>query len=110
MYTSYYCSARAISMLIPLILIHALSSEAQNSSSWPIQNSGYTDVVQWDHYSWIVNGERIFIFGGEMHPFRLPVPEMWEDIMQKMKAGGMNTMSFYSHWGFHEDSQGKLDL
>jgi beta-galactosidase GanA len=99
-----------MSLLIPLIFIHALFSEAQYGSSWPIQNSGYTDVVQWDHYSWIVNGERIYIFGGEMHPFRLPVPEMWEDIMQKMKAGGMNAMSFYSHWGFHEDIQGKLDL
>jgi beta-galactosidase len=58
----------------------------------------------------MVNGERIFLFGGEMHPWRLPVPEMWEDILQKIKAAGLNSMSFYSHWGYHASTPDTLDF
>lgn len=76
---------------------------------WPVRSTGLTDAVQWDHYSYIVRGQRVFLFGGEMHPFRIPVPEVWEDILQKMKAMGMNAMSFYSHWGYHEPTPGQLD-
>lgn len=27
---------------------------------------------------------------GEFHAFRLPVPDLWLDIFQKMKAAGLN--------------------
>ncbi|KAL2847768.1 glycoside hydrolase superfamily [Aspergillus pseudoustus] len=72
------------------------------ASEWPVRDTGLGDTtVQWDHYSLIYNGERLFSFGGEFHPFRIPVPEIWVDIMEKIKAAGLNTMSFYNHWGFH---------
>lgn len=82
------------------ILPHSLAFTSD--SEWPIRDTGLGDkTVQWDHYSLIYNGERLFSFGGEFHPFRIPVPELWVDIMEKIKASGMNTMSFYNHWGFH---------
>jgi beta-galactosidase GanA len=34
----------------------------------------------------IVNGERLFLWSGEVHYWRLPVPELWIDILQKIKA------------------------
>lgn len=71
------------------------------TETWPIRDTGLGKTVQWDHYSLIYNGERLFSFGGEFHPFRIPVPELWVDILEKIKASGMNTMSFYNHWGFH---------
>lgn len=79
--------------------------------TWPIRDTGLGDrTVQWDHYSLIYNGERVFSFGGEFHPFRLPVPEMWVDVMEKIKAMGLNTVSFYSHWGYHAPRNNTLDL
>lgn len=45
-----------------------------------------------------------------MHPFRLPVPELWEDILQKIKATGMRMVSIYTHWGFHAPSPDKVDF
>jgi hypothetical protein len=30
---------------------------------------------------------------GEFHTFRLPVPDLWPDILQKMKAAGLNAVS-----------------
>ncbi|KAJ5832920.1 beta-galactosidase B [Penicillium riverlandense] len=92
-----------------LLLCCAIIAARADDSDWPIKSTNYTDTVQWDHYSYFINGQRAFLFGGEMHPFRLPVPELWEDILQKMKAMGMNTMSFYSLWGYHEPVPGKVD-
>lgn len=91
-----------------ILLCHIVSAAV--AQTWPISSTGYTDAVQWDHYSYIIRGQRTFLFGGEMHPFRIPVPELWEDVLQKMKAMGMNSLSFYSHWGFHEELESQVDF
>jgi beta-galactosidase GanA len=67
-------------------------------------------MVEWDHFSLIFNDERIYIFGGEMHTFRLPVPELWLDIMQKVKAMGMRSLSVYFHWGYHMPTPSDVDM
>lgn len=54
----------------------------------------------------MVRGERIMIYGGEFHPYRLPVPDLWLDIFQKVKALGFNTVSFYTHWALLEGEPG----
>lgn len=54
----------------------------------------------------MLNGERLMIFSGEFHPFRLPVPGLWLDIFQKVKALGFNTVSFYVDWALLEGKQG----
>ncbi|KAL3483498.1 glycoside hydrolase superfamily [Aspergillus germanicus] len=93
---------RALTALTYALYFSSLPSSLATNSKWPIRDTGLGDkTVQWDHYSLIYNGERLFSFGGEFHPFRIPVPEIWVDIMEKIKASGMNTMSFYNHWGFH---------
>ncbi|KAK3953952.1 glycoside hydrolase [Pseudoneurospora amorphoporcata] len=45
-----------------------------------------------------------------MHPFRLPVPELWEDVLQKVKAMGMRMISIYTHWGFHAQTPDQVDF
>jgi beta-galactosidase len=55
-------------------------------------DDGLTDKVSWDKYSLKVNGERVFIFAGEFHYQRLPVPELWLDVFQKFKAHGLNAV------------------
>lgn len=96
----------ASSVLLPLLS----QIPATTAQEWPVQDSGYTDAVQWDHYSFIVNGKRVYVFGGEMHPFRLPVPELWKDIVQKTKALGFNTFSFYTNWFFHNPHPNQTDF
>ncbi|EPS35567.1 hypothetical protein H072_11078 [Dactylellina haptotyla CBS 200.50] len=73
-------------------------------------NNGYTDVVSWDSYSLIVNGERILIFSGEFHYPRLPVPDLWTDVLQKFKANGLNAISIYIFWNYHSPRQGVFDF
>jgi hypothetical protein len=66
------------------------------------------NIVTWDNYSLSINGERLMIFSGEFHPFRLPVPSLWVDVFQKVKALGLNTVSFYVDWAQLEGKPGKF--
>ncbi|RDW84730.1 glycoside hydrolase family 35 protein [Coleophoma cylindrospora] len=73
-------------------------------------DDGLTDYVTWDPYSLSINGSRVFIFGGEFHYQRMPVPEMWPDIFQKYKASGLNALSVYFFWSYHSASKGTFDF
>jgi len=67
-------------------------------------------AIAWDRHSLIVDGKREMIFAGEMHPFRLPSPSLWRDVLQKMKASGLNAVSFYFSWGYHSAKPGHYDF
>ena len=49
--------------------------------------------VTYDSYSLMVDGQRVLIYSGEVHPFRLPSPSLWLDVLQKIKAAGFNAIS-----------------
>ncbi|GKZ39815.1 hypothetical protein AbraIFM66950_001273 [Aspergillus brasiliensis] len=66
------------------------------------------NIVTWDNRSLMINGERLMIFSGEFHPFRLPSPGLWLDIFQKVKALGFNTVSFYANWALLEGKRGNF--
>ncbi|KAL1878815.1 hypothetical protein VTK73DRAFT_7468 [Phialemonium thermophilum] len=69
-----------------------------------------TDAVTWDKYSLSVNGDRVFINAAEFHYQRLPVPVLWLDVFQKLKANGFNTVSIYFFWSYHSPSKGVYDF
>ncbi|KAF7303052.1 Beta-galactosidase [Mycena kentingensis (nom. inval.)] len=73
-------------------------------------NNGLTDAVEWDDYSFFLLSHRVFIQSGEFHMWRLPVPSLWRDVVQKIKAGGLNTISVYFHWALSEPRAGHVDL
>ncbi|KAF2018726.1 glycoside hydrolase family 35 protein [Aaosphaeria arxii CBS 175.79] len=64
------------------------------------------DIVTWDEDSLFVNGERLLLYSGEVHPYRLPVPDLHRDIFQKIKALGYNGVSFYVDWALLEGKPG----
>ena len=47
----------------------------------------------------MIDGRRQLIWAAEIHAFRLPSPDLWRDILQKMKASGFNTVAVYFDWG-----------
>lgn len=55
-----------------------------------------TTEVTWDSHSLCIQGQRVFIFSGEFHYQRLPVPELWLDVFQKFKANGLNSVTYVS--------------
>ena len=48
-------------------------------------------------------------YSGEVHPFRLPVPSLFLDVFQKIKALGYNGVSFYTDWALLEGKQGEFN-
>jgi hypothetical protein len=66
--------------------------------------------VGWDPYSLTVGGKRVVVWSGEIHPFRLPDPAQWRDVIQKMKALGFNGVSFYFDWAYHSPAPGVYDF
>ncbi|KAF8551280.1 glycoside hydrolase family 35 protein [Imleria badia] len=75
-----------------------------------LTGNGRTNDVLWDKYSLVLKGQRIFIHSGEFHPFRLPVPGLWLDILQKIKAAGFNAISVYTHMALINPSPGVIDF
>ncbi|OAA46981.1 beta-galactosidase [Metarhizium rileyi] len=66
------------------------------------------DFVTWDEHSLFIHGERAMMFSGEVHPFRLPVPSLYLDVLEKIKALGFNMVSFYVDWALLEGKKGEF--
>ncbi|THZ30687.1 putative beta-galactosidase [Aureobasidium pullulans] len=84
----------------------ALKKQNLNDLIKPYKRELLQDLVTWDEHSLFVRGERIMLYSGEFHPFRLPVPSLWLDVFQKIKALGYNGVSFYVDWALVEGKQG----
>ncbi|KGF83310.1 beta-galactosidase [Massilia sp. JS1662] len=75
-----------------------------------VRPRGAPQAVGWDRYSLTVGGKRTVVWSGEIHPFRLPDPAQWRDVIQKMKALGFNGVSFYFDWAYHSPAPGVYDF
>src|SRR3954466_3616463 len=69
-----------------------------------------THTVTWDKNSLMIDGKRLYVWSGEFHPFRLPNPDLWRDILQKMKANGYDAVSIYVDWAYHSPKPGVYDF
>lgn len=61
--------------------------------------------VSFDVRSFKIDGERINIWSGEFHYWRLLDVNGWCDIFQKMRAHGYNAVSLYLFWGLHQSEE-----
>ncbi|KAJ7237206.1 glycoside hydrolase family 35 protein [Mycena haematopus] len=66
--------------------------------------------VTWDEYSLIINGSRVNVFSGEVHPYRMPSQSLHLDVFQKVKSLGFNAISAYFFWGIHEPKRGEISF
>src|SRR5256885_13226850 len=69
-----------------------------------------THQITFDRYSLMLDGQRVFVWSGEFHPFRLPSPDLWRDVLQKMKASGYTAVSIYFDWNYHSPAPGVYDF
>jgi hypothetical protein len=74
-------------------------------------NDSRPHTVTWDDRSFFVDGERILIFSGEIHHWRVPAPAQWRELLQLLRAAGFNAVSFYFFWGLHQSApEGPFDF
>jgi hypothetical protein len=56
-----------------------------------------------------LDGKRTFLYDGELHYFRVR-PELWRPGLERMVAAGMNAVSTYVPWVWHEPTEGDFDF
>ncbi|CBI35944.3 unnamed protein product, partial [Vitis vinifera] len=65
-----------------------------------------TASVSYDRRAIVINGQRRILISGSIH-YPRSSPEMWPDLIQKAKEGGLDVIQTYVFWNGHEPSQGK---
>lgn len=64
----------------------AIAGKPQNYIQPYRRGEPLQDIVTWDEHSLLIRGERVMLYSGEFHPFRLPVrpPEtrQWLSLQQ----------------------------
>ncbi|MEU1195000.1 beta-galactosidase [Streptomyces sp. NPDC005813] len=113
-------SAFAGSAALGFSLSGSVSSEASAAGRAPLAPTGpapgppaadgRTHTVGFDRYSMLVDGRRLVLWSGEVHPFRLPSPSLWRDVLEKLRAHGYNTISIYVSWNYHSAAPGSYDF
>ncbi|KAF8320898.1 glycoside hydrolase family 35 protein [Clavulina sp. PMI_390] len=118
---------------IASLLPSNLAQSAKDNSALyhvPIGSPGFqhnhsSAAVTFDQHSLFLDGKRVFLYGGEYHPWRSPTgPVLWRDVLEKMKvsvvqnsliwgeldAAGFSGISIYLHWGATAFTETDLDF
>ncbi|PKU73719.1 Beta-galactosidase 1 [Dendrobium catenatum] len=56
-----------------------------------------------------IDGQRRVLFSGSIH-YPRSTPEMWPDLMQKAKEGGLDAIETYVFWNAHEPQRGQYNF
>ncbi|EGX95058.1 beta-galactosidase, putative [Cordyceps militaris CM01] len=98
----------ALAMPVVQSLVLGGRNQAYSIIHEPAKRELLQDLITWDDKSLFIRGERALMFSGEFHPFRLPVPSLYLDVFQKIKAMGFNMVSFYVDWALLEGKPGEF--
>ncbi|HDZ22326.1 hypothetical protein LCGC14_0203740 [marine sediment metagenome] len=66
-------------------------------------------TVTFDDNSLLIDDQRVWLVSGSIHYFRVP-SELWRDRLLKAKRAGLNCISTYVAWNFHEPIEGQWDM
>ncbi len=59
---------------------------------------------------WRIDGTPALLQAGEFHYFRLPHPNLWAAVLQRMRGGGLNTVVIPFPWAYHSPAAGWYDF
>ncbi|CAL9155385.1 unnamed protein product [Musa hybrid cultivar] len=66
-------------------------------------------TVTYDHRALVIDGTRRVLISGSIH-YPRSTPEMWPDLIEKSKNGGLDVVETYVFWNLHEPVQGQYDF
>ncbi|GMY10357.1 beta-galactosidase 8 [Fagus crenata] len=82
---------------------------------WMLATTSFSANVSYDHRALVIDGKRRVLMSGSIH-YPRSTPEMWPDLVQKSKDGGLDVIETYLFWNLHEpvrnqyDFEGRKDL
>jgi beta-galactosidase len=75
----------------------------------PEMNKTSSHTFQLGNAEFLLDGKPFQIRSGEIHPNRIP-KEHWRHRLRMAKAMGLNTVSTYVFWSYHEIAEGQFDF
>jgi beta-galactosidase GanA len=102
--------ARVALLSAVLALVAATLSAVAGPAATSTAEEAPVHTITFDKYSLMIDGQRTVIWSGEFHYWRLASPDLWRDMLQKMKAEGYNAVSIYLDWAYHSPKQGVYDF
>ena len=66
-------------------------------------------MVELKDGQFVIDGKPFYMLSGEIHYYRMP-PKMWDVHLKRAKEAGLNTVSSYIPWGWHEYEEGRFDF
>ncbi|KAL8130681.1 hypothetical protein V2J09_019836 [Rumex salicifolius] len=74
-----------------------------------LATTSFAANVSYDHRALLIDGRRRVIVSGSIH-YPRSTPEMWPDLIQKSKEGGLDMIETYVFWNLHEPVRGQYDF
>ncbi|CAN1249628.1 Beta-galactosidase 8 [Linum perenne] len=65
--------------------------------------------VSYDHRALVIDGKRRMLISGSIH-YPRSTPDMWPDLIQKSKDGGVDVIETYVFWNVHEPVQNQYNF
>ncbi|PNX67115.1 beta-galactosidase 8-like protein, partial [Trifolium pratense] len=62
--------------------------------------------VDYDHRALVIDGKRKVLISGSIH-YPRSTPQMWPELIQKSKDGGLDVIETYVFWNLHEPVKGQ---
>ncbi|GLT33486.1 hypothetical protein SLA2020_080720 [Shorea laevis] len=63
-------------------------------------------TVTYDHRALVIDGKRWVLLSGSTH-YPRSTPEVWPELIQKSKEGGLDVIETYVFWNYHEPVRGQ---
>ncbi|KAJ0799462.1 putative glycosidase [Helianthus annuus] len=67
---------------------------------------GFSVTVTYDSKALVIDGRRRILQSGSVH-YPRATPEMWPEIIEKAKEGGLDVIETYVFWNYHEPVKGQ---
>ncbi|XP_030503586.2 beta-galactosidase 8 isoform X1 [Cannabis sativa] len=74
-----------------------------------LATTSFSANVTYDHRALVIDGKRRVLISGSIH-YPRSTPEMWPDLIQKSKDGGLDVIETYVFWNIHEPTRGQFDF
>ncbi|KAE9620319.1 hypothetical protein Lal_00019908 [Lupinus albus] len=90
------------------VIAQDIVQQNNNNNVKKIHNN-INKTVTYDGRSLIINGKHELLFSGSIHYTR-STPEMWPELLDKARKGGLNVIQTYVFWNAHEPEKGKFNF
>ncbi|XP_050370032.1 beta-galactosidase 8 [Argentina anserina] len=74
-----------------------------------LATASFCTTVSYDHRALVIDGKRRVLVSGSIH-YPRSTPEMWPDLIQKSKDGGLDVIETYVFWNSHEPVRGQYNF